>query len=260
MSTLTLYRGDSEKIKHFEFSRTRKSCLFGQGIYLTNSKKIAETYRTKGRPYDVSSQPVTLFLGQCSTIEEALNKAVPEFAKALNLKIKDSQSQREVRWQLQLAYEEKRVLVTREFSTRYCSTVNYKYARDLANSFKVEKLFNVTLVKEASQRIGYLSEFIFPLDVVEATTIPADFRLRDNTPLEILQDSGIFGSTTLEVSALDQLPDFAGRLQGVRRALKPYGYKGFEYKGGTYAGRVPHRAFVFWDEEFVNQYKVRRYK
>lgn len=52
MSNITLYRGDSTKIKRFEFSRTKKYCYRGQGIYLTDDIKVAESYRTKGASYN----------------------------------------------------------------------------------------------------------------------------------------------------------------------------------------------------------------
>lgn len=47
MSKLRLYRGDSTKIVKFDFNKTRKYSLVGQGIYLTNSIKIAQSYREK---------------------------------------------------------------------------------------------------------------------------------------------------------------------------------------------------------------------
>lgn len=45
MSKLRLYRGDSTKVVKFDFNKTRKYSLVGQGIYLTNSIKIAQSYR-----------------------------------------------------------------------------------------------------------------------------------------------------------------------------------------------------------------------
>lgn len=71
MSTLTLYRGDAEKIREFSFHKTNKHCLFGPGIYLTNKQKVADSYRTKGgRSHSLYS--TTLFSGHAKDRTEAL--------------------------------------------------------------------------------------------------------------------------------------------------------------------------------------------
>lgn len=46
--TLTLYRGDAEKIGNFRMTRANPSSLYGQGIYLTDTLDVAKTYRKKG--------------------------------------------------------------------------------------------------------------------------------------------------------------------------------------------------------------------
>lgn len=47
MSKLILYRGDATKIDEFQVKETRKSCLYGRGIYLTVDKEVANDYRVK---------------------------------------------------------------------------------------------------------------------------------------------------------------------------------------------------------------------
>jgi len=48
--------------------------------------------------------------------------------------------------------------------------------------------------------------------------------------------------------------------QRARRALQEYGYRGFEYPGGMITQGVRHRAFCVWDEDFVNEHKMKIYK
>ena len=43
-----LYRGDAAPIDQFDLARTSVNGLLGQGIYLTDSKRIAGDYRGKG--------------------------------------------------------------------------------------------------------------------------------------------------------------------------------------------------------------------
>ena len=45
---IDLYRGDSSKIKEFNLNKTNSYSLLGKGIYLTDTKRVAETYRDKG--------------------------------------------------------------------------------------------------------------------------------------------------------------------------------------------------------------------
>ncbi len=46
----------------------------------------------------------------------------------------------------------------------------------------------------------------------------------------------------------------------VRRALEEYGYRGLEYPGGMITNGISHRAFCVWDEDFINDHKVKIYK
>ncbi len=79
---LTLYRGDFEKISKFKFHKTNRHCLVGRGIYLTDSKEVADSYRTKGMritdDYCVSKSDV-LFQGETNNKGEALEKAFEKF-------------------------------------------------------------------------------------------------------------------------------------------------------------------------------------
>ncbi|HWT40547.1 MAG TPA: hypothetical protein VN081_04780 [Dongiaceae bacterium] len=61
-STLVLYRGDYQKIREFDINKANKHCLVGQGIYLTDSLKVANTYRTKG--YGIDTGTLTLVNGR----------------------------------------------------------------------------------------------------------------------------------------------------------------------------------------------------
>lgn len=91
---ITLYRGDSTKIDEFKFNRTYKRCLWGQGVYLTDTLDIAETYRRKGRHwrfdlreryngFDMPSGTV-LYSGKATDRNQARDLAFPAFICAYN--------------------------------------------------------------------------------------------------------------------------------------------------------------------------------
>lgn len=75
-------------------------------------------------------------------------------------------------------------------------------------------------------------------------------RTNKNTDLLIK----FFGTTKRKYTTEDIFND-------IKRILKPYGYFGFEYSGGIRIGGCGrHRAFSIWDEDFVNNHKVDRFK
>jgi len=76
-STLVLYRGDYEKIREFDISKTNRHCLVGRGIYLTDSLKVAQTYRTKG--LYVNTGIITLAAGKFPTKGAVIEKAMAAF-------------------------------------------------------------------------------------------------------------------------------------------------------------------------------------
>lgn len=61
MDYLTLYRGDYTRIRKFAFHKTNRNCFVGQGIYLTDSIEIADTYRTKGADWDIDNHVMWSF-------------------------------------------------------------------------------------------------------------------------------------------------------------------------------------------------------
>lgn len=75
---LTLYRGDSTKIAEFDLHKTYKNCLYGQGIYLTNSLEVAHSYRTKEATESQWQEPI-LFVGKAANRPEAFAKAFEQF-------------------------------------------------------------------------------------------------------------------------------------------------------------------------------------
>ena len=79
MATLTLFRGDAEKIKTFDFNKTDKSCAVGQGIYLTNNLKVAQSYRDKGS--NKRNVPSVLFQGDAKDRNDAYEKAFEVFVR-----------------------------------------------------------------------------------------------------------------------------------------------------------------------------------
>jgi hypothetical protein len=267
MDRLTLYRGDAQKIKEFDFHKTHKSCLYGQGIYLTNNLQTATTYRSKG-VYE-NKEEFYSFYGEAKDRLDALNKAFEQNWNSIRyrsyvrkMKEKDREKfKAERRRDFERKVEER--LITAEY-------VSKNMGKALLEVFDC-----------AEKQIGFISEFSFDKKSFEASMIKIDQHYDDVLFWEIVWEKKIpFGAWSpdnksdfirhncvnlslsgsyLKLRGIEyaRKDDIARRL---RTACEPYGYRGIEYAGGAYTGSARHRAFVVWDDDFVNDHFVRRFK
>ena len=289
MTNIILYRGDFEKIREFDFHKTNKNCYVGQGIYLTNSLEVAMTYRSKGERYIpgiIRKEPV-LFQGQAKDRLHALQEAFKVFFME---RLREefgfyslpkegtkpySQFREKVKLEFDLLVEQKDIVAEYSFNPYNSSIRNITVTRSYCGS-----------------TIGYITEFSFDKTTLEASVIPTFGRIYDTTFWEIVYNNKIemgifkdnlkdFVATNLynfnpwkpretSLSIPHKKTSVVRILRGnknkrttyseLRRVLMPYGYRGFEYEGGVNTNGKRHRAFCLWDDEFVNQHKVRRFR
>ena len=279
LDNIVLFRGDAEKVDEFDIRRTSRYSLLGRGVYLTDSRSIADTYRSKGLSSFKSGRKV-LFEGRANDRKEALEMALPHFADDFfpPIPYNTPKAKREVLRKANIEKARKhfyQLVDEKQIVAEYLSSTQDKYLR----------VSNLSLPAE-----GYLTEFHFNRRELNTSVIKVDGYIRDegfwelmwehNIPVGLESDnkevycrinsSAIFNlsqSQTTKVSSywrgeqnlLRGKLNRAAIFTKIRHALEPYGYRGLEYSGGRYLGgnRYLHRAFCMWDDEFVNDHKVR---
>lgn len=156
---ITLYRGDSSKIHEFQISKTNKYCLVGKGIYLTDTLKLANSYRTKGAPY--ASKGIILAQGTFPSKGEAMDRAFDaylshyfaeqhgsEFSKASTPVREAFRKEMLWRWEEDLAHGTVTVTGSRTFETGYYYKSKVQYATEIR-------------LKQSNKVIGRVSVFEF---------------------------------------------------------------------------------------------------
>ena len=278
LDTIVLFRGDAEKVGEFDINRTSKYSLLGRGVYLTDSRSIANSYRSKGL-YSNQRTRRTLFEGAANDRKEALEKALLFFAddffapipynngNAKYVALRKANAEK-VRDQFYKLVEEKLIVA------EYLSSSTGKYLRVTNNSLPEN---------------GYLTEFHFNRHEFNTAVMKVDGFIRDQGFWELMWEHKVpigveavdkatycmlnsqkeFGLSSPLIRHSARWSGEAPLIRGnvnrnavftkIRHALEPYGYRGFEYNGGKYLGKggYLHRAFCMWDDEFVNDHKVR---
>lgn len=280
MEKITLFRGDSEKIKEFDVKKTHRYCLVGPGIYLTNALTVAESYMDKGSK---ESNSHTLFQGEAKDRPAAfkagfqhyvtlyIESFCPEFRRA------DKKSKAYLNLVNRIEQVYKAHIDNRSIIAEYP-----KYKRPTASDWEI------TVTYTPEKKVGFITRFEFPKKEFETGVMKIDGHIKDEFFWELIWDNQIgYGDPYdtkhdfIKNNAAGpkpiawRLPDgsfnrTAARaypwhnteaLLKIRNILVPYGYHGYEYNGGQYAGgKGLHRAFVIWDDEFVNDHKVERFK
>lgn len=266
---LELYRGDETKIDEFKFNKTDKHCLFGQGVYLTDNKQVAESYRIKGsRVYDNEILLSFMRFPSDSHVrkEPVLKEAFDKFV--------------EFHWKERFNYSMKTTSKEYQRLVDELSDVWYYALKD--GTITVDKTYNYGIrVKIDSVtirviwkrlQIGYLSVFQFDNDYLLRNIINLDAGNFDTEFLKLVYEHkiSIFSDDKfIQVPSVDEFINRHrhSRICGgmytkkawakLRNILKPYGIIGFQYDGGIrIGGSRRHRAFVIWDEDYVNNHKV----
>jgi hypothetical protein len=264
---LTLYRGDYEKIDEFDFRKTKKHCLVGPGIYLTTARKVAETYRIKGsrHAYDY---PRTLFNGLAKDRPDALGKAYEAYFRGwcqLNGHLPHLRASGRKKPEIEAMQRKLHAEATRSFNELVETKVIRSEYQQTYRAPGAPPTIIVTIDWGIS--VGYITEFSFPRHEFEASVVNIDGQIKDAQFWELMFDAKINIGTPYDLrhdyitrNMWESNRNLAGLdFAGIRRIVVPYGYRGFEYRGGGYTGSVgTHRAFCVWEDDYVNQHKVRR--
>lgn len=258
--SIVLYRGDSASIRKFEFSRTEKHSLVGQGIYLTSKVEVAHSYRTKGvrdmSGYDNGS----FFSGVFKNAEEAKKAAFEEFLKLKYIE------QGLGKWPPK---------DMKKISSFRSSMIGLFEDMLLSKQIVHEKPMNGSLIKEhiftrKANLPGRITKFVFPNDNKRFDNSVVDIsKLSSNrTLLEYLFKHKLvlgvdYNDKTINTTYLRMITARSLCINYNRAIpkLKEIGYIGYEYPGGQMVGGLGrHRAFSIWDEEYVNAHKECSFK
>lgn len=286
---LTLYRGDAEKIKEFNFNKTYKECLVGQGIYLTDSLRVANSYRTKG-----SGQVgfFYIFRGYAYNRNDAYQKAFKVFCNEIWNENHDWRDRYPTDSKIAKKFEE-------SLKGKYQSLIE---DRSIVAEYTQPPYFDLNCTQQKAQLpgtrymkvswnknldVGYVTRFDFDQKYFDANVFHVDQNSYDESFWSLMYENKVLigeQADTIEeyisknrgkniIHTVSCYRDFNKGKNSYRRShesllwknirsvLEPYGIIGFEYNGGRrLGGRYSHRAFCIWDEDFVNRHKVERFK
>lgn len=275
MNTIKLYRGDSTKIPEFNVKKTSNGSLLGAGIYLTDSTKVANTYRRKDT--DIKYLTVTY---ERNPID---GKGLVPFNR--DTVLEDAFG----RW------------LEKKFPNEvgYCSRIRnkphvvskaleqYKLThraqwQDMIGRQKVRATYlgkdTIVVEEKPDNAVGYTSVFEFFSEEFEPAIIKVDGRLKDQGFIDFAHDQKLFSSTPRQFDMAKAIGfdvhaqnlDVPTRMycyvrdkarDSMRKYLQQRGFKGMEYNGGILVGGYGlHRAFCVWDDDWVNYHKTNRYK
>lgn len=262
---LTLYRGDYDKIKEFNCRKTRTYSYLGQGIYLTDERRVAESYRDKG---GFDSRIQTLYTGAIDNRNLALEKGLDAYAFGCYY---DANAKRP-NWVDGSKEKEKIINKYRPEYTRLVESgaivANYVPVINRGEKRRIE----VTYIKN---NIGYLTVFEFPRNIILANTIHVNNGCRDESLWGMIYDNNIQLGTVYGTrdnfiknnKGHALVPMYGSSRNGIsndtasklKKLLTPYGIIGLAYNGGIIVGGLGrHQAYCLWDEDFVNEHKVKR--
>jgi len=279
MNLIRLYRGDNAKIKEFQVSKTNKKCLVGSGIYLTNKIEVADTYRLKTGKYSRFYGPQTLktiALEHCATenkgeaIAASFSRYFEKYWMKKNhptLKITEASFNKysaEAKRQYHFDIEDGLVKfrrVTRRVEvveTRARHAIIPGFDPNARPKYRFEKWIVCEIENPDYQETGFITIFEFDQLQFSSMMVKLGF-MRD------VYINDLFSEITREHEICwhkdpSGLVITANQANAklTRRYFEPYGFKGIEYPGGLISKSARHRAFVVWDEDFVNAHRTGR--
>lgn len=277
--TVALHRGDNADVEP-SLSHADPHALFGAGIYLTDSKRIAGDYTVKGahdgvhfryagKAGSVSKDEVIKtyirrvlyehpesFRNRIASYGYAAPGTVPSLLSGPGTYVPQEVAQAEraavAKWEEQAKTLDVRI------NADGTATIQQKAAKGRVATYSVPKSWlRKTIDAEAE-----IDE-----DVVDAIvdTLRAHGdrgTARDVAAFARQQDDGGFRPSFRDVFTSisgGPLRDDEGASVDLRRALKALGYKGIHYAGGaTMGGGGNHNAYVFWDEQGLRKRRQRK--
>ena len=252
--TMTLYRGDPADYGTHSLDKASTESLFGQGIYLTNNKRIAGDYTTKGSSDDIvfrfsgtnpsKSKVIDYYIYRLAQYIDENGKDL-FFAEALPgftdnpIRIKRLEFAKQ-KWEEMSKTHEVRINIDGT------AVIRKKQGKQTITTYEVP-LSIINKMLNAEKEID--DDIIYAL--CAAMRAAADYNCRELEQMAKENEDG-FKPTFREIYR--QLPApyvINSKFQKtMRKYLKIQGYTGIEYAGGvTLGGGVKHRAFVIWDEQ-----------
>jgi hypothetical protein len=279
-----LYRGDSAKIDSFETEKTSLYGLFGHGIYLTDSRRVAGDYMTKGTdtPGDV------IFRTSAKTKQEVVQKYCRMLASKIDANGVDH-SRETAYWSstvefsdggqwgvvtndLRKAEEAKRMAYAAEQWKKLART--YEVRVKLDGTAVIQKKMPVSnaglavfdvpdeylrrvLIADATITRGVLNDLISVLNKFDDRATARDVA---NFVTSYEREDGDLPSFREVYTGIGADSPFIHNEEAhalFRRLLQADRITGIQYAGGiTMGGGFKHHAYVFWDDKAVNGFRV----
>lgn len=268
--TMCLYRGDSTKIDTFKINKTNKYALVGSGIYLTDSIKLANTYREKNNK-EVAVK--VLFSETTKDRHTAYNLAYPVFEQCYFV-----HSKKGIHFNKFKATSEykKWSLDTRKIYNEFI------YTGEIVGIYLFDKHIKVIWNIKPIEEIGFISKFKVPVFDIDNRTFKIDREFKTNCTLDIEfiellkttffykrvekeyyakyitkhNGSPIFNIATYFSTHLLLKIDNKS-LKVIKKFLTSKDFIGLEYSGGLLmGGHGTHRAFCIWNENWINETRI----
>jgi len=262
--TITLYRGDPSRYKTHSLSKGDTDALFGQGIYLTNNRRIAGDYTVKG------NQDVIFRCSGCKTKQSVIDAFTRSQATFFD------ENGKSTYYQIALPpFVDDPIRLKRlEYARKYWDGIKKDY------EIRINIDGNSVIRKKDS---GHISIYKLPIDLVN-NTYNTEEEIDDDVLTALCRASRTTGNNCNEIYELVKEDEYGfklsfrkvwtelvggswGRLPNqsansqefqtaFRQEMKRLGYKGLSYYGGlTMGGGVKHQAYVFWDEQGLTKYR-----
>lgn len=277
-----LYRGDSQKIENFRFNKTDKSCLVGQGIYLTDNPDVADSYRLKNIPqrrrdwnlsYTDYMAEIVLTNQVYADKPTALKEALLTYAES-RWREEFKTICRKYNWQDKTTTVDPKFqnYLEKECRSSFNALIEEGKISIKVNSTMSGRQFLIVWKRGAKvkpSQTGRVTVFEFPEKYLTNNVIRLGFPHYRDHPDPLLLELAYeqkFDAKALEFDSFEPYRYYR-YIQGfsyadldyrkLRLALEPFGIIGIEYPGGHHTrSDKKHRAFCIWDEVFVNQHKV----
>ena len=196
---LVLWRGDIVKINRFSMQKTdKKEALVGQGIYLTDEFKVAQSYRLKGKhtkQYANAESAITLFSSDSSKLsrDQLLEAGFEGFVAYKWQEFNPGQKMpgkhekewgalaKSLRLEWRTLVRENRIKTETIKGGLSLSTWSPRYKN-------IKYLCRVTMFVNKDMNLGYISKFVFDRKEFEDKILNIGVPIKDTRVLRILYD------------------------------------------------------------------------
>lgn len=278
--TVTLFRGDSTTIDQFDISKTDMYALFGRGIYLTDNKRIAGDYKSKGSGGDVLFR-----MRGAKSKKEVIQRYAERLARTIDADGNDHSSDARYWGGNAVPYSDggdysviTNDLRQNERAQRLQHALTHIKA--LMKTYEVRVKLDGEAVIQKKQGAANIAAFAVPAQMV-ASTIHADAEIDSDVLSVITYHLKHAGDRTTaedieqfvreEERENGQTPSFRTVFTGITREspvhdnqeeiisdLIEMGYTGIHYLGGlSMGGGIKHNAYVFWDANAINACRIK---